>query len=203
MSRAPQDTSAKNAPLAATAESVSERADDLIAQYRTVHAGKVYGQTSELLMGHILRQVAFLPPPITILDYGCGQARTSNWLAKIFDATAYRYDPALPEFATLPDVRTDLVICTDVMEHIPLEDVDRVLTEIRGISANAFFNISCVKAAEVLPNGENAHCTVRPARWWASRLGAHFDKVRKVRSFNPNSVSFVTWSRPEADTDEA
>lgn len=178
-----------------------ERAEELIAQYREVHAGKVYGQTSELLMGHILRQVAFLPAPRTILDYGCGQSRTSGWLAKIYDAKAYRYDPALPDVATLPDVQTDLVICTDVMEHIPLEEIDRVLAEIRGISAHAFFNISCVRAAEVLPNGENAHCTVRPARWWVSRLGAHFDMVRKVRSFTSNSVSLVTWPRPEAAAD--
>lgn len=172
------------------------RAEELIAQYREVHRGKVYGQTSELLTGFILRQVAFLPPPKSILDYGCGQSRTADWLAKIYDATAYRYDPALPDHAVLPEIETDLVICTDVMEHIPLEDVDRVLAEIRGISANAFFNISCVKAAEILPNGENAHCTVRPARWWAARLGAHFDTVRKVRSFTPNSVSLVTWPRP-------
>lgn len=176
------------------------RSEDLIAQYREVHKGKIYGQTSELLTGYILRQVAFLPPPKSILDYGCGQARTVDWLAKIFDATAYRYDPGLPDFATLPDVRADLVICTDVMEHIPLEDIDRVLAEIRGVSGNAFFNISCVKAAEILPNGENAHCTVRPARWWANRVGARFDTTRKVRSFNPNSVSLVTWPRPEAQS---
>jgi hypothetical protein len=177
------------------------RADDLIAQYRAVHAGKVYGQTSELLMGHILRQVSFLPPPRSILDYGCGQARTVDWLAKIHDATAYRYDPAIPDIATLPDVKADLVICTDVMEHIPLEDVDRVLAEIRGVSGHAFLNISCVRAAEVLPNGENAHCTVRPARWWAARLKAQFDLVRKVRSITPNSVSFVTWPRPVPEAD--
>jgi hypothetical protein len=177
------------------------RAEDLIAQYREVHRAKVYGQTSELLMGHILRQVAFLPPPRSILDYGCGQARTVDWLSRIYDATPYRYDPAIPDIATLPGVSADLVICTDVMEHIPLEDVDRVLTEIRAISARAFFNISCVKAAEVLPSGENAHCTVRPARWWATRLKARFDPVRKVRSITPNSVSFVTWPRPDPEPD--
>lgn len=93
------------------------------------------------------------------------------------------------------------MICTDVMEHIPLEEVDRVLAEIRSVSPNAFFNISCVKAAEILPNGENAHCTVRPARWWTARLGAQFDTVRKVRSFNPNSVSLVTWPRPDTEAD--
>ncbi|WP_424975166.1 class I SAM-dependent methyltransferase [Dinoroseobacter sp. S124A] len=173
------------------------RSEDLISEYRKVHAGKVYGQTSELLTGYILRQVAFLPPPRRIFDYGCGQARTVDWLAKIFDAEAYRYDPGLPDHAERPEVTADLVICTDVMEHIPLEDVDRVLAEIRSISPHAFFNISCVKAAEILPNGENAHCTVRPARWWATRLGAHFDIVRKTRSFTPNSVCLVTWPRPE------
>ena len=57
--------------------------------------------------------------------------------------------------------------------------------------------LSRYEAPEILPNGENAHCTVRPARWWATRVGAHFDFVRKTRSFTPNSVSLVTWPRPD------
>lgn len=172
------------------------RAEELIEEYKKVHASKTYGQTSEFLVGIILKQVAFLPKLDSLLDYGCGQARTADWIAKIHDATAYRYDPAIPGIDTLPDVQTDLVICTDVMEHIPLENVDPMLAEIRAISANAYFNISCGKAAEILPNGENAHCTVRPPLWWKERIAKFWPNPRQVRSLNQNAVSLVTWPRP-------
>lgn len=172
-----------------------DRAETLIAQYRKVHASKTYGQTSELLVGVILKQIALLPKVETLLDYGCGQARTAEWIAKIHDATPYRYDPAIPGLEKLPKVQTDLVLCTDVMEHIPLENVDAVLEEIRGVSQNAFFNISCAKAAEVLPNGENAHCTVRPPLWWKERLAKFWPNPRKVRALTNNAVSLVTWAK--------
>lgn len=171
------------------------RAEMLIAQYRQVHAAKVYGQTSELLTGVILKQIALLPKIDSILDYGCGQARTADWIGKIHDAQVYKYDPAIPGLDTLPPVETDLVICTDVMEHIPLENVDTLLKEIRAISQNAFFNISCARAAEVLPNGENAHCTVRPPLWWKERLAKFWPNPRQVRSLTNNAVSLVTWDK--------
>ncbi|MDJ0859205.1 MAG: hypothetical protein QNI90_02560 [Dinoroseobacter sp.] len=171
------------------------RAEQLIDQYRQVHASKIYGQTSEILAGIILKQIAVLPKIDSLLDYGCGQSRTADWIAKIHDATAYKYDPAIPGLDTLPAVETDFVLCTDVMEHIPLENVDAVLQQIRNISENAFFNISCAKAAEILPNGENAHCTVRPPLWWKEKLAKFWTNPRQVRSLNRNAVSLVTWPR--------
>ena len=33
-----------------------------------------------------------------------------------------------------------------------------------------FANVACYPAMKHLPNGENAHCTVRPADWWQEQL---------------------------------
>jgi hypothetical protein len=30
-----------------------------------------------------------------------------------------------------------------------------------------FANIASYPAAKILPNGENAHCTIRPVEWWS------------------------------------
>ena len=172
------------------------RSEELIAQYAEVHRRKLYGRSSEILVGYVQKQLDFLPPVRTILDYGCGRSRAVDWLGRINDAQVFRYDPALPEFAEMPCESVDLVLCTDVLEHIPEEDIDPLLTRIRGLSQNAYFNISCVDAVEILPNGENAHCTVRQPGWWERRLRRVFPDVRRTRSHDKRCASFVTW--PEA-----
>jgi len=170
-----------------------DREAELIDQYRQIHSNKTYGRSSEILIGVVQRHIYDLPPVKTILDFGCGRSRLVDWLAKIHDATPYRYDPAIPEFATMPVKQVDLVLCTDVMEHIPAENVAEVIATIRAISPNAYFNISCRRADEILPNGENAHCTVRPPRWWARNLREVFPDTRRTRSFGKDDVSLITW----------
>lgn len=169
------------------------RREELIEQYRQIHSSKQYGRNSELLTGYIHRHVLGRLEVRTILDFGCGQSRLVDWLAKLSDAKGFRYDPAIPDWSTMPVTSADLVICTDVMEHIPEDDVDDVLTQIRSISRHAYFNIALAMAGEVLPNGENAHCTVRPDKWWQEKLSKHFNLVRKVDVALRQRAAFVTW----------
>ncbi len=169
------------------------RRDALIAQYREIHATRAYGRSSEVYAGLIQRQLDGIPPIKSVLDFGCGQSRLVDWVAKLNDAEARRYDPAIPEFATPPTQPADLVICTDVMEHIPENDIDDLFAQIRALTSHAFFAISLVEAVETLPNGENAHCTVRPKNFWDRRLRKHFPTLRHVRSFENNALAAVTW----------
>ena len=34
----------------------------------------------------------------------------------------------------------------------------------------SFFNVGCYEAAALLPNGENAHCTLKPIQWWKDQF---------------------------------
>ena len=168
--------------------------DELIEQYRQLHSEKAdYGRTSEYQLGYIQQSVMWLGPIKTVLDYGCGRSHVVDWVAKLNDATAYRYDPAIPEYATLPITKADLVLNTDVLEHIPEDQLPEILGAISAISPHAFFNISIVEAVTHLPNGDNAHCTVRTGEWWRNKLAEYFPQVREVRSYRPTTVSFVTW----------
>lgn len=169
------------------------RREDLIAQYAEIHRKKSYGRSSEILVGYIQKQLDFLPPVRSILDFGCGQSRAVDWLGRINEAAVFRYDPAIPEHAEMPCESVDLVICTDVLEHIPEEDIDALLARILSLSTHAYFNVSCVDAVEILPNGENAHCTVRRPGWWERRLRTTFPAVRRTRSHDKRCASFVTW----------
>ena len=70
-----------------------------------------------------------------------------------------------------------------------------VIRQIKGLSDNAFFNISCREADEILPNGENAHCSVHPHAWWMSRLRGQFPNVARTRAFSSDDLSAFTWGK--------
>jgi hypothetical protein len=65
-------------------------------------------------------------------------------------------------FSALPEGRFDGVVCTDVLEHCPEEDLPWIVGELFGYARLfVFANVACYPAAKKLPNGENAHCTIR------------------------------------------
>ena len=77
----------------------------------------------------------------------------------------------MPEFSAKPDRRFDLVISTDVLEHIPEESIDKILKDIFNYSDQWVFLTICTREArEILPNGMNAHATVKPEEWWNDKL---------------------------------
>lgn len=131
-------------------------------------------------VGHLIRGTG----SHTLLDYGCGKARLYGAPAKAFggapgttlqehwglDAVTL-YDPAYPTHNDLPAGSFDGVICTDVLEHVPQEDVPWVLDEIFGYAKKfVYLNVACYPAKKILPNGENAHCTIQPQDWWLARI---------------------------------
>jgi len=91
------------------------------------------------------------------------------------------YDPGVPDFAELPEETFDAVISTDVLEHIPEEDVFWVVEEMFARAAKfVFCNIACYPALARLPNGNNAHVTVRHPQWWSGvfrAVGARYPSI--------------------------
>lgn len=109
----------------------------------------------------------------TTLDYGCGG---SDWALPGFHESgetaeeyfslkkAYRYEPArnLDERQ-----KVDCVISFDVLEHVFISDVPAVLRDMFSYANSLIvLNAACFPAAAKLPNGENAHITVRTPAWW-------------------------------------
>jgi hypothetical protein len=83
------------------------------------------------------------------------------------------YDPAYTPHSALPQGLFDGVVCTDVMEHCPEEDVPWIVEEIFSFAERfVFVNAACFPAQKRLPNGENAHCTIQPPQWWEERFRA-------------------------------
>lgn len=108
-----------------------------------------------------------------ILDYGCGKGT----LAMHFPFTLKHYDPAIPKHADLPEP-ADLVVCTDVLEHIEPILIGNVLDHLKSLTKKVLYATICVKKAKKsLPDGRNAHLIVEPPQWWFSALSDKFEII--------------------------
>jgi hypothetical protein len=117
----------------------------------------------------------------TILDYGSGKGRqydpqpiriegVGTWdsVPDYWDVDEVRcYDPCYEPYSKLPAEQFDGVVSTDVLEHCNADDLPWIVEEIFSFATRfVFAAVACYPAKSRLPNGENAHCTVRPAQWW-------------------------------------
>jgi hypothetical protein len=128
----------------------------------------------------------------SILDFGCGKAMHHN-KEKIYDSMGIfevgLYDPAIKEYETLYDRKYDGVVCVDVMEHIPEENVDfTISTALSRANLFAFFAISCNPARDRLSDGSNAHITIRTPEWWIDKYQNKEVDVYLEFSYNKKSV---------------
>lgn len=107
----------------------------------------------------------------SFLDYGCGRGTLKAHLGPKWDVR--EYDPGVEGKDALPEP-ADIVVATDVLEHIEPDRLSNVLQHIRGLARlGVFLNISLKPAREVLADGRNAHLIVKPHTWWLKTLTDH------------------------------
>lgn len=106
----------------------------------------------------------------TILDYGCGQGK----LRQQCTLPIREYDPAIPGKDSLPKP-ADLVVCSDVLEHVEPECLDAVLEHLEALTLKACYAVvHLTPAKKTLPDGRNAHLIQQDDSWWEKKLAAHF-----------------------------
>lgn len=171
----------------------------LIAQYAQMHSSRVYGATSVKNLRFLRPEIKLLRPR-SILDYGCGQSRLLDDLELGYPVALHRYDPAIPAYGEKPDAAVDLLLNIDVLEHIEEMDLDPVLAEMRAACRDAIIIVDTRPASAVLPDGRNAHVTLRPPAWWRDKLSAVFGPLEPVRTVRRSRAGFKTWRRGPADT---
>jgi hypothetical protein len=178
----------------------SERYRRLVELYREMHVRgealkrlppeRTFPGASLLPQAHHIRRLIAHTGSRTILDYGSGKGMQyrpmslrgeSSWdsVQAYWGVERIQcYDPAYEPFSRLPEERFDGVVCTDVLEHCPEEDLPWIVGELFGYARLfVFANVACYPAAKTLPNGENAHCTIRPVSFWREL----FDKAAAGR----------------------
>ena len=101
-----------------------------------------------------------------ILDYGCGKCTLGNSLP----FSIKQYDPAIEKYSADP-MPADLVVCTDVMEHIEPELLDNVLTHLASkVKKLAYISIATRPAVKILADGRNAHLIVEGIEFWVGKM---------------------------------
>lgn len=162
-----------------------------LEQYAQIHATREYGKNGAKLLLYIGPWINALRAK-SVLDYGAGRSELVYKVRSSALQVRDRYDPAIPESSKLPLQRYDVVVCTDVLEHLDQNEIDAVLGHIRQLSDNAVFVVSTGVAKTVLPSGENAHATVQNADWWRDKLAATFPDVERIPISNTRAA-FKTW----------
>ncbi len=116
----------------------------------------------------------------TVLDYGGGG---SDWDAPNFEPST---NESAKQFFKVKDVctyepsrnllekkKSDCVVCMDVLEHIHISDIPKVVAELFYLAKRLLLvNVGCYEAAALLPTGDNAHITVRSPDWWKGMIDA-------------------------------
>lgn len=112
--------------------------------------------------------------PDSVLDYGCGKGGLVRFLINK-GVRAVGYDPYVFEYRERP-ANQDMLVSTDLLEHIPENELSEVFADMGSYHPRIMFHaISNRKADQILPDGTNAHKTVKDLDWWLERLRAGFE----------------------------
>lgn len=100
-----------------------------------------------------------------ILDYGCGKGKLKQGIGP----KVKEYDPAIE--GKTEKHPCDLVVCTDVMEHIEPDCLDGVLDDLEAMTKKAaFITVATRPAKKILADGRNAHLIVEDSNWWVVKF---------------------------------
>ena len=176
---------------------VSLITDDYREQNRLLHVSNpAYGVSGQKWAEHVW-MLAHKYDAQSTLDYGCGKQTLHRAITENIDVFRYRdrfchqehewldewqdYDPAIPGLST-PPRSADLVICSDVLEHIEPACLDEVLNDLQRLTVKAvFLDVATRPALKHLGDGRNAHLIVQSIEWWMPKLLDRW-QVRGIRA---------------------
>jgi 2-polyprenyl-3-methyl-5-hydroxy-6-metoxy-1,4-benzoquinol methylase len=106
----------------------------------------------------------------TALDFGCGKGT----LKQCIDFPIDEYDPAIEGKENISQNQYDLIITTDVLEHLYENEISLVCTEFMNLKPKRMLHfISTVEAKTILPDNTNAHKTVKHGEWWKNTISKY------------------------------
>jgi len=146
--------------------------------------------------GSKIKQIIDITQSNSITDFGCGKALGHTHRFKI-NQTIYQnladywniefvqlYDPGVKEFSSYPTEKTDGFICTDVIEHIPSNDIEIFIDQLYSLSKKfVFVVIATIPASKFFEDGRNIHLTIKKEHEWKQIFKTFDVKYPEIRTF--------------------
>lgn len=162
-----------------------------------VRLGKIFHETHKVFSGRhifqsfpLLRELCQKYKTKSILDYGIGKAQNltyrdirllnkagdiekqvyHSWVEALGVDEYVGYDPCVPEFEQLPNRTFEATVSTDVLEHIPVIDIEQwVVEEMFNFATQwVYLAVACYEGKKKLADGSLAHKAVMPPAFWVS-----------------------------------
>lgn len=142
-----------------------------------------------------------------ILDIGCGSGYTLKRLYnKGYDIFGIdfsreccnRYLKDFPhecvsilDYCNRSTIVYDVILCIDVLEHIPYNQIDNTLFNILGISNKALFGIANHSDIKC---GVELHIIQEKVDWWLKKINTFYVRVKYIDSLFDNRFFFIETS---------
>lgn len=153
--------------------------DSLKKVYQDIHKTTPFGKRSKF--PKYLEEYIRTIKPNSILDFGCGKGNLISKIKETFPTIdVYGYDPANPMFEkNLDEMKVDMLISSDVLEHVEPEFIDKTIEELKTKSKYFFHLIACSPAKLILPDGRNAHLIIENNDYWRDKFLSKKYKIQK------------------------
>jgi len=175
-------------------------------EYRKVSPGE------ELADAFIAR--AKPKPDAHVIDFGCGTGRgglalhkKANLRVTFVDFVKNCLDPEVKEAIAADPMRLRFVqrdlempfrgpaeygFCTDVLEHIPPDQLDKVLGHILHAARDCFFSITCKEDVCGKLIDEPLHLSIHPYSWWLEKFGQFGCKILYARGVKTGCIIYCS-----------
>ena len=128
---------------------------------------------------HKIRKIIHSTNSKTLIDYGCGKALLYNNKINFQNQTfnnvqeywgvkdVFLYDPAVEKYSIQPVEKVDGIICTDVIEHIPEEDIIVFIDNLFKLANKFVFLVIATRlAGKYFDDGKNIHLCLKTQNDW-------------------------------------
>ena len=182
----------------------SEYYYEIIEKYKLFHKNGIKNQPGEsTFLGYSLSKwIVKIHENIkinncsTLIDFGCGKGFLYKNKIKIGDKNynsisdfweiddLYLYDPGIEEYSIYPNKKYDAVICTDVIEHIPEDDVINFIDNLFKLANKFIFVvIATIPASKYFEDGNNIHLCIKNQSVWNDIFLDFQNKYPKINQY--------------------
>lgn len=139
-------------------------------QLQQIHETSPFGKRAKI--PKYLEDFISKTNPSSIVDFGCGKGRLVEKLKECYPQKIISgYDPGNTAYdVSLDNKFYDLLISTDVLEHVEPEYIDQTLEYLKSKSQYIYHLIALSPAKLILPDGRNAHLIQESKEWWRDKF---------------------------------